>query len=307
MRIVLLGAPGSGKGTQAKLLVEKYGVPQVSTGDLLRAAVGSGSKLGVAAKAAMDAGQLVSDEIVLGIIRERLAKRDARKGFILDGFPRNIAQAQALDAMLGHLDQPLDTALLIDVDTDVLMQRLTGRRTCENCGRVYNIFSNPPKLDERCDYCGTKLHHRADDNEETISNRLRVYDAQTKPLIDFYDEGERLRQVDGNGDVKAIFNNVAKLIGGFAGKANRRSSGKTGGSTAPKTKKNANKKTTTFTSKPTKKQATRKAATKKTNTVSAGKKSGKKTAAGKQAAKKKPTTKKAAAKKTVAKKRAARR
>lgn len=219
MRIVLLGAPGSGKGTQAKLLVKKYGIPQVSTGDLLRAAVASGSELGKTAKAVMDAGKLVSDEIVLGIIRERLAEKDAQKGFILDGFPRNIAQAEALDEMLEGLEQPLDTALLIEVSTDVLMQRLTGRRNCENCGRVYNVYSNPPKLDDQCDACGSELHHRADDNEETISNRLRVYDSQTKPLIAFYEENERLQRITGEGDVKDISRQVIKLVNGFFSRA----------------------------------------------------------------------------------------
>jgi adenylate kinase len=185
MRIVLLGAPGSGKGTQAKLLVEKYGIPQVSTGDLLRAALQAGTPLGLQAKAAMDTGQLVSDEIVLGIIRERLRERDARSGFILDGFPRNISQAQALDQMLLSMGQPLDLALLIDVDFDILLQRMVGRRTCTSCGTLYNMFTNPPKLDGQCDKCGGTLHHRADDNEETISNRLRVYDTQTRPLVNY--------------------------------------------------------------------------------------------------------------------------
>lgn len=293
MRIVLLGAPGSGKGTQAKLLVEKYGVPQVSTGDLLRAAVTSGSELGNAAKAAMDAGQLVSDDIVLGIIRERLAKRDARHGFILDGFPRNIPQAHALDKMLADLGQPLDTALLIEVDVDILMQRLTGRRTCENCGRVYNIYTNPPKLDEQCDHCGIPLHHRADDNEETISNRLRVYDAQTRPLIAFYTEGGRLRRVEGNGEVKAIFRQVVKQVDEFGGKSSAR------------------KKSATPQKAPRKNAATKKAAPKKTasrKTV-AKKPAAKKAAAKKttqKAVSKKPTAKKASAKKTTAKKATAR-
>jgi len=145
MRIVLIGAPGGGKGTQAKMLIEKYGIPQVSTGDLLREAVAAGTPLGMRAKAAMDAGQLVSDDIVLGMIQERLAKADAQKGFILDGFPRNIPQAEALDKMLGKLAKPLQTAMLIDVDFDVLMQRLTGRRTCQSCGQMYNVFTNPPR------------------------------------------------------------------------------------------------------------------------------------------------------------------
>jgi adenylate kinase len=212
MRIVLLGAPGSGKGTQARKLAAKYRIPHISTGDLLRAALASGTPLGLQAKAAMDAGQLVSDEIVLGIIRERLRATDAKKGFILDGFPRNIAQAQSLDVMLRNLDQPLDCAVLMDVDFDVLMQRLTGRRTCENCGAGYNIYTNPPRLDDQCDRCGSALRHRADDNEVTIGNRLRVYESQTKPLIDMYRNQGRLESINGVGDEDAVFKRLLSLL-----------------------------------------------------------------------------------------------
>ncbi|HET9679553.1 MAG TPA: adenylate kinase [Gammaproteobacteria bacterium] len=212
MRIVLLGAPGSGKGTQAKRLVEKYKIPQVSTGDLLRAAVSEGTPLGLQARAAMDAGQLVSDEIVLGIIAERLKKADAKNGFILDGFPRNIAQAEALDKMLELMKQPLDAAILMDVDFDVLLERLTGRRTCENCGAVYNVYTNPPKLDDQCDKCGGNLHHRADDNEETISSRLRVYEQQTKPLIEYYRGQDKLHQVDAIGEIDEIFKRLTQVL-----------------------------------------------------------------------------------------------
>ncbi|MHB8474511.1 MAG: adenylate kinase [Gammaproteobacteria bacterium] len=212
MRIILLGAPGSGKGTQAKLLVEQYKVPQVSTGDLLRAAVAADTPLGKQAKAAMDAGQLVSDEIVLGMIRERLSQSDAKKGFILDGFPRNIPQAQALDNMLDQLGQTLQLALLVDVDVDVLLQRLTGRRTCESCGQMYNVYTSPSKLDDQCDKCGGNLRHRADDNEETISNRLRVYEAQTAPLIQYYRAQNRLRTVQGVGDIRDIYKAVNKVV-----------------------------------------------------------------------------------------------
>jgi adenylate kinase len=212
MRIVLLGAPGSGKGTQAKLMVERYRVPQVSTGDLLRRAVTAETPLGLQAKAAMEAGQLVSDEMVLGIIRERLTQADARSGFILDGFPRNLAQAEALDAMLEQLFVPLEAALLIDVDLDVLMQRLTGRRTCASCGQMYNVYSSPPKLEDRCDLCGGNLRHRADDNEETIANRLRVYEVQTAPLVDYYRRQGKLRRVDGSGEISEIFRAVSAII-----------------------------------------------------------------------------------------------
>lgn len=212
MRIVLLGAPGSGKGTQAKLLVDKYHFPQISTGDLLRAAVQAGTTLGQQAKAAMDAGQLVSDDLVLAIIKERLAQADAKRGFILDGFPRNIPQAQSLDEMLEKIHQPLQLALLVEVDFDALLQRLTGRRTCKSCGAVFNVYTSPSKLDERCDRCGGDLSHRADDNEETISNRLKVYEAQTEPVIAFYRDQGKLRIVQGSGDIPDIFAAIDKTI-----------------------------------------------------------------------------------------------
>ncbi len=212
MRIVLLGAPGSGKGTQAKLLAEKFTIPQISTGDLLRAAVAAGSPLGLQAKASMDSGQLVSDSIVLGMIEERLAKPDTQKGFILDGFPRNIPQAEALDALLEKLHKPLDSGLLIDVDFEILLQRLTGRRTCESCGQMYNVYTSPSRLDERCDKCGGNLRHRADDNEETIGNRLRVYEAQTAPVVAYYRNQGKLRAVQGIGDIPDIFVAIQKAL-----------------------------------------------------------------------------------------------
>jgi adenylate kinase len=212
MRIVLLGAPGSGKGTQGKLLASKYKIPQISTGDLLRAAVIAGTALGRQAKAAMDAGQLVSDDIVLGIIDERLGEADAGNGFVLDGFPRNIPQAEALDRMLQNRGTPLQAALLINVDVEVLIERLTGRRTCESCGQMYNVYTSPSRLDDRCDKCGGNLRHRADDNEETISNRLRVYDQQTSPLISYYREQGKLRSVDGEGEISQIFAEMEKEL-----------------------------------------------------------------------------------------------
>ena len=214
MRIVLLGAPGSGKGTQSKLLIEKYKIPQISTGDLLRAAVSAGSELGRKAKAAMDAGQLVSDDVVLGMIQERLSKPDARAGFILDGFPRNIPQAQALDAMLARMSQPLQLALLVDVDNEVLMKRLTGRRTCSNasCGAIYNIYFSSPKSPGKCDKCGSNLAHRSDDNENTVRSRLQVYEQQTAPLVTYYKAQGKLRTVRGTGSVNEIFKNVTDII-----------------------------------------------------------------------------------------------
>ena len=214
MRIVLLGAPGSGKGTQAKLLVEKYKIPQISTGDLLRAEVAGGSELGKRAKAAMDAGQLVSDEVVLGMIQSRLAKPDAKGGFILDGFPRNIPQAQALDAMLARLGQPLQLALLVDVEKDVLMKRLTGRRSCSkaDCGAIYNIYFSPSKTGNKCEKCGASLSHRSDDNEETAGKRLQVYQSQTAPLAAYYKAQGKLRTVQGVGPMGAIFKNMCDII-----------------------------------------------------------------------------------------------
>jgi adenylate kinase len=188
MRIVLLGAPGSGKGTQSQRLVERFGIPQVSTGDLLRAAVQRGTDYGLRARAAMDAGQLVADEIVLGIIRDRLAEPDAQQGFILDGFPRNRAQAEALGSMLRAIGQPLDAVVLFEVDNAELVRRISGRRSCSACGRVFNIYSSPPGTPPRCDRCDDKpeLVQRPDDNEATVARRLEVYDAQTRPLIDHY-------------------------------------------------------------------------------------------------------------------------
>jgi adenylate kinase len=212
MRIVLLGAPGSGKGTQAKLLQEKFKLPQISTGDMLREAVADGTPLGRQAKVAMDAGQLVSDEIVLGIIHERIGRPDARNGFILDGFPRNLQQAEALDQLLGGLGLSLNLALLVAVDVDALIQRLVGRRTCLNCGQMYNVFYAPPHMDGRCDACGGRLRHRGDDNEETIGNRLRVYETQTLPVLDYYKEHDKLRTIQGVGEITDIFNAIVRIV-----------------------------------------------------------------------------------------------
>jgi len=215
MRIVLLGAPGSGKGTQAKRLIDIYGIVQISTGDLLRAAVAANTDLGRAAKAAMDNGQLVSDEIVLGMIRERLGKEDTAKGYILDGFPRNLAQAEALDIMLNELGQPLQAAIYLEVPFKDLMQRLTGRETCINCGASFNRYTNPPKKKNVCDFCGGKLVHRADDNEETVSKRLKVFESQTAPLVEYYAKQNKLHRIDGTREISQITADFRKLMDAF--------------------------------------------------------------------------------------------
>ncbi|MBL4638123.1 MAG: adenylate kinase [Proteobacteria bacterium] len=212
MRTVLLGAPGSGKGTQGVVLSKKYNIPQISTGDLLRAAVSAGSELGKKAKTAMDAGALVSDDIVIGLIRERISDNDAKNGYILDGFPRNIVQAEALDAMLEKLDQPLQGVVLLDVAFEELMQRLTGRRTCKDCGAIYNVHLSPPKTADHCDACNGELFQRADDNEETIGNRLNVYQEQTAPLIGYYGDQDKLHSITGTGNIDDITTAVAAVF-----------------------------------------------------------------------------------------------
>jgi len=216
MRIVLLGAPGSGKGTQSQMLVKAYGVPQVSTGDLLREAVANKTELGLRAKAAMDAGKLVDDATVLGMIRERLAQPDALKGFILDGFPRNIAQAQALEKLLLELGQPLEAVVLMNLDMSILFKRLTGRRICQDCGRVFNVYTTPPGTLPHCENCGEmpRLIQRPDDKEEVIGKRLEVFEAQTKPLIKHYEAAGLLRVVDADADVETVFKNIQRAVYG---------------------------------------------------------------------------------------------
>jgi adenylate kinase len=213
MRIVLLGAPGSGKGTQAKKLVADYGYPQISTGDLLRDAVARRTAHGLRAKAAMDAGKLVSDDIVLGILQDRVAQPDAAQGFILDGFPRNLAQARALEEVLAELGQPLDAAVLMDLDFAILMKRLTGRRSCSGCGRVYNIYFLPPPADGRCESCGGELVQRADDREETIGRRLEVYRAETEPLVEYYRGTGKLKVVDAEGEFDEVYRRLVDTLG----------------------------------------------------------------------------------------------
>ena len=206
MNIVLLGAPGAGKGTQAALLVEKYGTPHISTGDMLRAAVKEGTELGRKAKTYMDAGELVPDDVIIGLVTERLQNPDTEKGFILDGFPRTSAQAVALDAELSKLERPLDAALLIDVDAEVIVKRLTSRRMCKECGYIGSV------ADASCPKCGGEMYQRDDDNEATVRNRLDVYQKSTSPLIDYYRGCELLVAIDGDRDPQIVFADVEKAL-----------------------------------------------------------------------------------------------
>jgi adenylate kinase len=219
MRLVLLGAPGSGKGTQAQRLRDQKGIPQVSSGDLLREAVANGTELGLRAKAAMDAGALVSDDIVLGLIRERVARPDAANGFILDGYPRNVPQAGALDALLAEMDKPIDSVVLMKVDERSLILRLTGRRNCPVCGKVFNVYTSPSAKGDRCDNPvhadgeAPLLQHRADDREDVIENRLKVYNEQTSPLIEHYENRGLLKVVNADQPVDRVYADFVRAAG----------------------------------------------------------------------------------------------
>ncbi len=214
MNLILLGGPGAGKGTQAKKLIDKFGIPQISTGDILRAAVKEGTEMGRKAKEFMDAGKLVPDEVVIGIIKDRLAQPDCKKGFILDGFPRTVPQAEALDKVLASLGSKIDHVVSIDVDEEALVNRLTGRRTCKSavCGQMYHVKFTPPKKDMVCDKCGSELYQRADDNETTVRSRLATYNQATKPLIDYYSKKGLLRPIAGVGSIEDIFNKIVTIL-----------------------------------------------------------------------------------------------
>ena len=213
MRIVMLGAPGSGKGTQAKLLETDRGVPQISTGDLLRTAVAEGTELGLIARSVMESGELVSDAIVSAMIKERFGEADAAGGFILDGYPRTLAQAEDLNGVLGELGLELDAVILMDVSTGVLMKRLTGRRTCSKTGKLLNIYFSPPEELAACRDAGGELLRRDDDNEAAIANRLAVYERQTAPLIDYYRGRGLLKTVAAEGAVDAIQARLRETLG----------------------------------------------------------------------------------------------
>jgi adenylate kinase len=213
MNVILLGPPGAGKGTQAKRLIDKYGIPQISTGDMLRAALKAGTPLGLEAKKFMDQGALVPDSVVIGLVKERIQQSDCAKGYMLDGFPRNVSQAQALDQMLGQLTQKIDHVVCIEVPSQELMGRLTGRRTCRSCGAGFHVMFDPPKKEGVCDKCNGELYQRDDDNETTVGSRLKVYADQTAPLIDYYQKQSKLRSIDGVGDMEVIFGRIAAVLG----------------------------------------------------------------------------------------------
>ena len=206
MNIVLLGAPGAGKGTQAAKLVEEFKMPHISTGDMLRAAVKAGTPLGKKAKTYMDAGELVPDDVIIGLVIDRLQEPDTDVGFILDGFPRTSAQAVALDAELGQLERPLDAALLVDVDPEVIIKRLTSRRMCKECGYIGSV------ADESCPKCGGEMYQRDDDNEATVRNRLEVYEKSTSPLIDYYRGSELLVSIDGDRNPDDVYADVKEAL-----------------------------------------------------------------------------------------------
>jgi len=212
MNIVLLGAPGAGKGTQAARMVEEFALPHISTGDIFRKAVADGTPLGLEAKRYMDAGELVPDEVTIGIVKERLAQPDCETGFILDGFPRTVPQADALGTALASMGRALDAVVLVDVPSSALVARLTSRRQCRACGRIYNTMGEMPAEADVCDSCGGEVYQRADDSVETVTNRLAVYEANTQPLIEYYRELGLLRTVDGDRDVDDVYSDIAALL-----------------------------------------------------------------------------------------------
>lgn len=215
MNLVLMGLPGAGKGTQAERIVDDYGIPHISTGDMFRAAMKEETQLGLEAKSFIDKGELVPDEVTIGIVRERLGKNDCEQGFLLDGFPRTVAQAEALEEILKDLGRTIDYVINIKVDKDALMERLTGRRICKNCGATYHLVFNPPAKENVCDKCGGVLYQRADDNAETVSTRLEVNLKQTEPLLNFYSEKGYLANIDGAKHINDVYADIKDLLGGL--------------------------------------------------------------------------------------------
>jgi len=210
---MLFGAPGAGKGTQAKFLIEKYSIPQISTGDILRAAISEGTEMGMEAKKFIEAGQLVPDSTIIGIIKDRLAMEDCKKGFILDGFPRTLAQAEALETLMKDMEISLDKVISLNVPDELITDRITGRRMCKDCGASFHVDFNPSKIDGKCDYCGGELYIRKDDTAETVINRLEAYHAQTAPLFAFYSDRGVMAEVDGTQDVSKVTEDMFALLG----------------------------------------------------------------------------------------------
>ena len=213
MKIIMLGAPGAGKGTQAKIIAEKCGIPHISTGDIFRANIKNGTELGAKAKEYMDKGLLVPDELVCDLVVDRIQQADCEKGYILDGFPRTIPQAEALEAALNAIEQKLDYAIDIDVPDENIINRMSGRRACVGCGATYHVVFNPTKVEGKCDVCGESLILRDDDKPETVKKRLDVYHTQTQPLIDFYSARKVLVEVDGTQSMDKVFEDIMKILG----------------------------------------------------------------------------------------------
>ena len=212
MNIMLFGAPGAGKGTQAKFLIERYGIPQISTGDILRGAIKAGTPMGMEAKKYMDEGKLVPDSTIIGVIKDRLSQADCKKGFILDGFPRTIAQAEALEELMKEMGIKLDKVISLNVPDELIVGRVTGRKVCPACGASFHVEFNPPKVDGKCDYCNGELITRKDDNEATVTKRLAEYHSQTAPLFDFYKSRNLLVDIDGTKDVKTITKEIFAIL-----------------------------------------------------------------------------------------------
>jgi adenylate kinase len=213
MKIIMLGAPGAGKGTQAKMIAEKFGIPHISTGDIFRANIKNGTELGKKAKEYMDKGQLVPDELTVEILLDRVANDDCKNGYVLDGFPRTIPQADVLDKELTKLGDKVDFAINVDVPDENIVRRMSGRRACLKCGATYHIEHIPPKQEGICDTCGSELVQRDDDKPETVQNRLTVYHEQTQPLIEYYDNKKILKTVDGTKDMQEVFNDIVDILG----------------------------------------------------------------------------------------------
>ena len=214
MKIVFMGPPGAGKGTQAEKIIENYQIPHISTGDMFRKAIKDQTELGMEAKRYMDQGALVPDHVTIGIVKDRLSESDCKSGFLLDGFPRTVDQAKALDEILTSLDSKIDYVINIDVDLDILKERLTGRRICRSCGATYHKIFNPSAVAGTCDKCGGELYQRKDDNEETVGNRLDVYVSQTKPLLDYYSLAGNLVNINGQQSIDLVFAEIQDVLGG---------------------------------------------------------------------------------------------